>query len=271
MFSCSTCLRRAVSALLSDLPSTSISTPKSASTFGTISRNHVEAATTAAAAAAAAASTRRQHSTIASIRKGHHRRVLRETLASKNPIPLKKTTLRKGPSAPAVRDLRARERNRVTLGLETPVTSSDPDPDAAGNTDHLVVRSGQTKEQYAVQFLKDPLKLASTVLGRLRLGDVQGALDLVRASDREKVENVVSWNHVMDYAMSVQDVKGALRVYNEVSDLVFKLTMPCHAMQCNTSPSPISILGLARQSTRRQSYTGRSHGRATRCFGSERS
>lgn len=84
-----------------------------------------------------------------------------------------------------------------------------------------------------MQFLRDPLKLASTVLGRLRLGDVQGALELVRASDREKVENVVSWNHIMDYAMSVQDVKGALKVYNEVSDLVFELSIPCDAIQSN--------------------------------------
>lgn len=59
-----------------------------------------------------------------------------------------------------------------------------------------------------MQFLKDPLKLASTVLGRLRSGDVVGALALVRASDREKVENVVSRNHVMDYEMSCQNVKG---------------------------------------------------------------
>ena len=68
-----------------------------------------------------------------------------------------------------------------------------------------------------MQFLKDPLKLASTVLGQLRSGNVVGALALVRASDREKVENVVSWNHVMDYEMSCQNVKGALKVYNEVS------------------------------------------------------
>jgi hypothetical protein len=204
MFPCSACFGRAVTVLLGELPLAS----KSTSTLP---------------AAAAATSARRPHSTVASIRKGHHRRVLRETLASKGAIPLKKSTLRKGPSAAAVRDLRARERNRATLGIEAPVASADPA--AAGNPGHYGVAcsgggGGQTKaqQQYAVQFLKDPLKLASAVLGQLRLGDVQGALGLVRASDRQKVENnVVSWNHVMDYAMSVQDVKGALAVYNEVS------------------------------------------------------
>ena len=68
-----------------------------------------------------------------------------------------------------------------------------------------------------MQFLTDPLKLAKTVLSRLRISDVSGAVALVRASDREKVENVVSWNHIMDYEMSFQNVKGALKVYNEVS------------------------------------------------------
>jgi hypothetical protein len=204
MFPCSACFRRAVTVLLGELPLAS----KSTSTLPPAA---------AAAAAAAAARTRRQHATIASIRKGHHRRLLRETLASKDPIPLNKKTLRNGPSAVVVRDLRARERNRVTLGIEAPTASADPA--AALNPGHY--GGGQAKEQqqqYAVQFLKDPLKLASAVLDRLRLGDVQGALGLVRASDRQKVENnVVSWNHVMDYAMSVQDVKGALAVYNEVS------------------------------------------------------
>ena len=40
------------------------------------------------------------------------------------------------------------------------------------------------------------------MLGWLRSGDVVGALALVRASDREKVENVMSWNHIVDYEMS---------------------------------------------------------------------
>ena len=131
--------------------------------------------------------------------------MLHKALASKKPIPLKRKTLAKGPSKVARRDYLARECNKSTLEL---VNQGDPDQSL------LSVRA---KEQYAVQFLKDPLKLASTVLGRLRIGDVNGAVELVRASDREKVENVVSWNHIMDYEMNYQNVKGALRVYNEVS------------------------------------------------------
>jgi hypothetical protein len=130
--------------------------------------------------------------------------VLREALASTKPIPLKRKTLSRGPSKVARRNFLARERNRSALEL-----GEHGGPDQSP----LSVRA---KEQYAVQFLKDPLKLASAVLGRLRIGDVNGAVELVRASDREKVENVVSWNHIMDYEMNFQNVKGALRVYNEV-------------------------------------------------------
>lgn len=131
--------------------------------------------------------------------------MLRKALASTKPIPLKRKTLSRGPPKVARRDHLARERNGSALEL-----GEQGDPDQTP----LSVRA---KEQYAVQFLKDPLKLASTVLGRLRIGDVNGAVELVRASDREKVENVVSWNHIMDYEMNYQNVKGALRVYNEVS------------------------------------------------------
>jgi hypothetical protein len=41
---------------------------------------------------------KRHHSTVQSLRKGHHLRVLRETLESKKPIPLNRTTLRRGRS-----------------------------------------------------------------------------------------------------------------------------------------------------------------------------
>jgi hypothetical protein len=52
------------------------------------------------------------------------------------------------------------------------------------------------------------------------------------------VENVVSWNHIMDYEMNYQNVKGALRVYNEVS---------CCA-QFNLTDGP-NILGRAPKSS----------------------
>jgi hypothetical protein len=191
MFSCSACFRRALTALLRDVP------PPTTSVF---SRKPNPKTLPHGA---------RHHATVQSLRKGHHLRVLRDTLQSNDPIPLKRKTLRKGPSASTRRNNRARERNGSILDLE-PSASTTGDP-----------RSGESKEKYALQFLKDPLKLASTVLDRLRGGDVSGALALVRASDREMTssENIVSWNHVMDYEMSYENVKGALKVYNEVSGL----------------------------------------------------
>jgi hypothetical protein len=219
MFSCSACFRRAIHSLLQDLPSESLQPAlRAQSVTKTPARPSRRNHSTSTAAfrtkilpftllnhGNSAGASKRYHSTVQSIRKGHHIRLLREAFASTEPIPLKRKTLYKGPSRVTVRDRLARERNRSALELRE---SGDPDQSS------LSIRA---KEQYAVQFLKDPLKLASTVLGRLRIGDVNGAMELVRASDREKVENVVSWNHIMDYEMNYQNVKGALKVYNEVS------------------------------------------------------
>src|ERR1700722_6129146 len=219
MFSCSACFRRAIYSLLQDLPSDPLQPPFQAkSVINTPAKPGRRNYSTSTAAfrtkilpfsllnhGNGASAAKRHHSTVQSIRKGHHVRVLHKALASKKPIPLKRKTLTRGPSKVARRDHLARERNRSALEL-----GNQGDPDQSPP-------SVRAKEQYAVQFLKDPLKLASTVLGRLRIGDVNGAVELVRASDREKVENVVSWNHIMDYEMNYQNVKGALRVYNEVS------------------------------------------------------
>ena len=219
MFSCSACFRRAIHSLLQDLPPESLQPTFRAKSVTKVParpgrRNH--STSTAAFRTKllpftllnhgnGAGAGMRHHSTVQSIRKGHHVRVLRKALASTKPIPLKRKTLSRGPPKVSRRDNLARERNKSALEL-----GEQGDPDQ-------FPPSVRAKEQYAMQFLKDPLKLASTVLGRLRIGDVNGAVELVRASDREKVENVVSWNHIMDYEMNYQNVKGALRVYNEVS------------------------------------------------------
>ena len=134
--------------------------------------------------------------------------MLREILKKKKKrVPLGSREVRKGPSAVARRDASARQRNKSVY------LSDDPPSDQ-------VPRSGPAHEKYVAQFLKDPLKLAQTVLERLRMKDVAGALSAVKASDREKVENGVSWNHIMDYEMNYHNVKGAIKVYNEVSGIV---------------------------------------------------
>ena len=194
MFSCSACFRRAITVLLRHLPSEPLLAQPRAGPRD-LSRNYAQA-------------TKRHHSTVESLQQGHHLRVLRKTLKKNSRIPLKLKAVRRGPSAVTRRNANARERNKSVY------LSDDPASDQAAAGELY-----PAKERYQAQFLTDPLKLAKTVLQRLRISDVPGAMALVRASDREMVENVVSWNHIMDYEMSFQNVKEALKVYNEVSRL----------------------------------------------------
>ena len=124
----------------------------------------------------------------------------------------KKDLIAGRPSATECRDALARAKNKRHLDVEV---NNQPAADHAGKLDQ--VRTDDRDDRFQLQFLKDPLNLAKAVLARLRGHDVEGALNLVRLSDREKVENIVSWNHLMDYEMSFENPKGALKVYNEVS------------------------------------------------------
>ena len=211
MFSCSACLRRTVATLIQDAPLETFTRP------GILSKTQLAKQQTA------------HHSTIQSIRKGHHVRVLRKALNENRDIrPSRRESVR-GPSKVTRRDALARERNRHHLDVE-PAAGAEPH----GSKLH----HRRSDEEYQIQFLTDPLKLATTVLARLRLNDIQGALSLVRLSDKEKVENIVSWNHLMDYEMNFKNVKAAMKIYNEVR-IYHRLTSSC--LICYTSPHCSSV------------------------------
>ena len=70
------------------------------------------------------------------------------------------------------------------------------------------------------KYLVDPLKLAHGVLDKLRENKLEEALELVRASDRANdgkgMDNIVSWNHILDWLMGQGAPGGAWIVYNEM-------------------------------------------------------
>jgi pentatricopeptide repeat protein len=156
----------------------------------------------------------RNHATIASIQKGHHLRVLREALRSNKELPMKKRDALGKFSSVKRRNDRARAANKHLLDV----------PKEGGDESFL---SKYTQGQGLQTELKwtggDALKLAQSVLDKLKAGDVQKALEMVRLSEKlsdvqgkKGVDSVVSWNHVMDYYMSKSLTREAFKVFNEV-------------------------------------------------------
>lgn len=143
----------------------------------------------------------RSHATLQSIQQGHHRRLLYKTLKGKGP-PKSGPLDPFSPKGKAVRrDALAREHNRTRL--------------LSGSGGHL-----NTAMKLESQFLVDPLKLAQSVVEKLRKSDLDAALTLVRASEKaldgNPVENTVSWNHIIDWLMSQEQPSAAWKIYNEV-------------------------------------------------------
>jgi pentatricopeptide repeat protein len=192
MFSCNDCFRHTIRTLLIDLPTANSSPLVRQSTYGPLTFLYPHQS--------------RSHSTVQAIRKGHHRQVLKEALGNKKPQKSNNSRRRNGPLPGEVRDLLARENNRK----------------------HLLIEENQSSAstQFQLQWLQDPLKLANAVLDRLRVGADHSALELIRGSEKQpqvdgeqlsrQIENVVSWNHVMEYYMHKGDIREALKVYNEM-------------------------------------------------------
>jgi pentatricopeptide repeat protein len=192
MFACNECFRHTVRGIISDLPTTNSSPLLRQHTNGPLSFLYPRQS--------------RNHSTVQAIRKGHHRQVLKKALNEKKPLVPNNSRRRNGPLPGEVRDLLARENNRKHLSIEDNQTSAST--------------------QFQLQWLEDPLKLANAVVDRLRVGADQSALELIRGSEKQiyidgekqgrQIENVVSWNHVMEYYMHKGDTREALKVYNEM-------------------------------------------------------
>ena len=137
----------------------------------------------------------RNHATIASISKGHHLRLLSAAFRSTEKLPMNKTG-NKGGGNVTLRNARAKEVNRHHLDIRK-------DDDASSLLwNSKVDKSLQTELKWTGG---DALKLAQSVLDKLKMRDPQRALELVRASEKiivagvhKGVDSVVSWNHIMD-------------------------------------------------------------------------
>ncbi len=159
----------------------------------------------------------RNHATIASIQKGHHLRLLKKALGSKTETPMSKKERLKGKGSVSLRDLRAKATNKHHLSIGTPDETSK-------------ILSKYTYDIGLQTELKwtggDALKLAQSVLDKLKVGDPSKALEMVRLSEKipgadgsKGVDSVVSWNHIMDYYMSKSLTRDAFKVFNEVRGL----------------------------------------------------
>ena len=189
MSSACACFRRTIRSLLADLPS---QTSLSGQLRNPASLTFLYPRQT------------RSHSTIQGLRKGHHRHVLGKALAKDDLRP--KSRRRNGPLPAEVKDVLARENNRKHLAIG--------DESVSGST------------QFQLQWLQDPLKLANAVMDRLRIGADEQALELIQGSERTvyvdgvkkggHIDNVVSWNHVMEFYMHKGNTREAMKVYNEM-------------------------------------------------------
>lgn len=201
MFSCHSNLRRALSFLvIRDLQTAS---PEGLLTLATPKTSHP-----------LTTDGRRNHATLASIQKGHHVRRLVQALQSNDIIPPSAREIRHGPSRTSRRNARAREGNRHHLDIQK--GEDENDPVWVANLDQAL----QTELRWTGG---DALKLAQTVLDKLKVDDPLRALQLIRESEKmpdgagkKRADSVVSWNHVMDYFMSKSMTKTAFKIFNEV-------------------------------------------------------
>lgn len=124
----------------------------------------------------------------------------------------------RGPGPVSLRNLRAKESNKHHLDITKP-------------DDTTKVLSKYTSDTGLQTELKwtggDALKLAKSVLDKLKAGAPVKALEMVRLSEKmpgadgsKGVDSVVSWNHIMDYNMSKGFTREAFKVFNEASYLL---------------------------------------------------
>lgn len=67
-----------------------------------------------------------------------------------------------------------------------------------------------------LKYLGDPLKLAEYIDDLLRKNAFDKAVELVRMASKS-IPCTVSWNHLINYELSLGRVNGAVKLYNEVN------------------------------------------------------
>lgn len=140
----------------------------------------------------------RNHSTLRSIRNGHHRRELLHSI--RKPQDTESSGLQ--PPQKSLKRALLKEKDDVARA-------------------HNRTRLLKAPPQYEESILTDRLKLANEVLRLLKKDKMVDALALCRASERSingapPINSVVSWNHIIDWLMMRQDTTQAWKVFNEV-------------------------------------------------------
>ena len=184
MFTCDSCLRRAIRSLANtSSPRTAVpSLDRATNSTLTFSRNHV---------------------TFESLRQGHHRKSLYDALKKgqkKVDVPTDKPANARAKFN--VKQAEAVKNNRLQR-LE---------PEARDKMERAMKQEAK--------YLVDPLKLAQEIVSKLREHQLEEALALVRASEKsldgDGVDNVVSWNHIIDWLMGQDSPGEAWKVYQEM-------------------------------------------------------
>ncbi|OAL38308.1 hypothetical protein AYO20_02367 [Fonsecaea nubica] len=189
MFTCDACLRRSLFSLGSGAGASHFPSALSSSSL-----EHTISSTVVVS---------RKHATLQSLRKGHHRNDLFKALKEARNEPPIKARPSNARAKLLAKDAQARERNWLQR-----LEPSDRE---------AYLKKAMEKE---ARYLVDPLKLAQGVVEKLRDHNLQAALELVRASERahngKGVDNVVSWNHIIDWLMGQESPGEAWKVYNEM-------------------------------------------------------
>ena len=145
---------------------------------------------------------RRNHATLHGIAKGHHRRLLWKALAKKKPIRPPTMKYSEAMTKADQKDIEARENNRLLSMNDAGKTALDK------------------ASKLEMQFLTDPLKLAQSVADKLRASQFDAAYALVLTSEKgvngAHIDNIVSWNHLIDWLMSQGFPTRAWKIFNEV-------------------------------------------------------
>lgn len=210
MFSCTSCLRRALSALVTDAPLRSAASTNPIFHTSTFARSSHYRPGKSPSRSAPSTLQKRHAATLRSLSKTHHRTAAIEALSSRYRLQKLQGNKRRDPSAKdPFRDVYAREHN-----------NRDP---------RALTTQGREKLDLQLQreaaYLVDPLKLADAVTKRLTDDDFDRAYKLVLASDRHALEqgqpqgsmrNQVSWNHMIDWCMMKKDAKKGVQLWNDM-------------------------------------------------------
>ena len=145
---------------------------------------------------------RTNHSTFASLRQGHHRKLLAKAIkavAKGKKLPWSPKRHRDGPKRWEILSEQAHATNKKHL--DTPLRPGEEEID---------------RELLVLKNTTDPLHIANIVRRGLRDGKREEVLAVSRVALSSGIINVVSWNHVIDFDMEQGEPKRAWAVYKEV-------------------------------------------------------